>query len=204
MGVSKSELRFYNGGKLAPTKFSVTPQIQFAPVFRQVTRPSSIHKNPALAPRVFSNPSTFAALEAILNFFARENLMKSSNKLIAGLALTLLLSACTSPRPKKFESLSLGQTKSDVIDLIGNPKISKREKGRDFWIFSYFEGEQEFRKSVEFEKGKVVKLSPTRPFPDPESEIEKAGSLQEFEEKGRLLKKNPDEGFKDVDGGKDE
>ncbi len=130
--------------------------------------------------------------------------MRSLNQLALCFAFLFLISACTTPRPKKFESLSLGQTKSDVIDLVGNPKISKREKGRDFWIYSYFEGEQEFRKSVEFEKGKVVQLSPARPFPDPESIIEKADSLEDLESKGKLIKKDSDSGFKDVDGGQDE
>ena len=57
-----------------------------------------------------------------------------TNRIISTLALSLLLFGCASTQ--RMNNVSLGMTKSEVIDVMGNPDVSKCADGVEYLIYA--------------------------------------------------------------------
>ncbi len=106
--------------------------------------------------------------------------------------LFLALTACaTATVEQSLERVNAGMDKDEVLRTAGSPRRTFREHGQDHWIYVYFKGDVEMNRIVVFEDGKVAKLGRPRTKAVWEKELEAA-------------KKDPDSGFKSIDGGKDD
>jgi len=76
------------------------------------------------------------------------------------IALPHLLLGCQSLSMSTFEKVENGMTKSQVLDLLGNPQTSQRRKGKDRWIYNIVDTSSDSRlplvREVVFEKGVTV------------------------------------------------
>lgn len=113
----------------------------------------------------------------------------------------ILLTACSTAVKDSFAKITVGSTKSDVLEKVGNPKFTQRENSTDTWIYSYYEGEQEYRRNIIFVDGVVTNIGPSSAYPSAEQELNKTKSLEEYESVGKKIKGKKKENFKDVDGG---
>lgn len=52
--------------------------------------------------------------------------------------------------------------KTQVLDLVGNPKRTVRKDDGDLWTFVYYVGDQHFERDVRFTDGHVALISPAR------------------------------------------
>lgn len=68
----------------------------------------------------------------------------------------LFLSACQTPRIVEFESVNLGEQKTDVIEAVGNPTVAQRKSGQDRWIYRLYDKDILVEKWVIFQEGYVV------------------------------------------------
>ncbi len=117
---------------------------------------------------------------------------------------TLLIAGCTT-FSQSMDRIRAGMDKDEVLSRLGSPKRTFRENGLDNWIYLYFQGDQEFRRDVVFESGKVIRV--TRATLSRKSsfhlELENSNSVEEFEAAVRAQQKKS-EGFKYIDGGPNE
>ena len=79
--------------------------------------------------------------------------------LMVTLAGFFLLS-CATPVHRAIEEISVGDDKGKVLEEAGNPKHSARRDGQDLWIYRYYKGDREYRRSVRFEESKVSYIGP--------------------------------------------
>lgn len=77
------------------------------------------------------------------------------------LAMPLLLAACQTPTWKNFDQVRAGQYKDRVIEEIGNPTVTRRVHGQDWWIYNFENHpDGEMRREVHFESGRVIYAGP--------------------------------------------
>lgn len=76
--------------------------------------------------------------------------------------------SCVTPLPKALEQVELGMDKSQVLEKLSHPRRSHRIRGQDEWTYTYYVDGQEFSRSVFFEMGKVVHISPAHPVMPPQ------------------------------------
>lgn len=125
-----------------------------------------------------------------------------ASKYWLSVVILLLISGCSTPMSKGLDSVQVGMNRAAVLEAAGNPKFTQRAQSQDTWVYAYFEGEQEYRRPVIFVDGKVTEIGTPRPHPDPEKDLKKAATLEEYEAAGKKHKKSKkDEDFKDVKGG---
>ena len=77
--------------------------------------------------------------------------------------------------------------KAAVLETVGNPKRTYRDRGEDHWIYVYFDGERELSREVVFEGGKVERVTRARAKTNWDKELENNSS-------------SSDSGFKTLDG----
>lgn len=111
----------------------------------------------------------------------------------------LTLCGCATSVPRALDDVRPGMDKDRVLETAGNPKRTFREAMQDKWIYTYFEKDQEWRRVVVFEEGKVLRV--TRPVgkEDWVKDLERSSSMEEYEHKARALQKRA-ENFKSIDG----
>lgn len=92
------------------------------------------------------------------------------------LILILALTACSSmPLDEAINRVQPGMDKAYVLDVVGNPRHTYRERGQDHWIYIYFQNERELSRTVIFDGGTVAKVTPARAKPNWEKEMEALG-----------------------------
>ena len=111
----------------------------------------------------------------------------------------LLLAGCATNLPRALEEIRPGMDKDRVLEIAGNPKQSFRENGQDRWLYQYFNNDKEWKRELIFDDGKVVRV--TRPLGKEEwvKELERSGSMEEYEQKARAHQKKASN-FKSIDG----
>ncbi len=112
---------------------------------------------------------------------------------ILGLGLIWgLLTGCASTPQRGLEKLEVGMDKSQVVELMGSPLHSQRQKGQDIWTYRYFKDDQEWFTRVTFKQGRVIDVESTdQATLRARQQLEEASSLEEFEE--RALRLSPEE-----------
>ncbi len=108
------------------------------------------------------------------------------------------LAGCAS-FPETMDRIKAGMDKGEVLEILGNPKRTFRENGLDYWTYLYFENNQEWRRDVVFEGGKVIRV--TRPTPTAKSgwqrDLENSTTIEEYEAKARAINRKS-ERFKPI------
>jgi hypothetical protein len=124
-------------------------------------------------------------------------------RILVWLGFFMLVACASNTVSTALEKVRVGMDKDKVLDAAGNPKRTFRESMQDHWIYTYFKDDHEYRRDVVFEDGKVVKI--TRPVAreDWMKDLEKSGSMEEFEHKAREHQKKAGN-FKSIDGQADE
>ena len=97
---------------------------------------------------------------------------------------------CSSLPPNRVEQVREGMDKAQVLEQAGSPKRTFRTNSQDHWVYVFFRKDEEFSQQISFEDGKVVQIA-------------RATAKQNW---GREIEnmKNPDAGFKAIDGGPDD
>lgn len=102
------------------------------------------------------------------------------------MALFLVLAGCSStPVQKSLDQIGPGMDKDQVLEKAGNPKRTYREEMQDHWIYVYFTDQKEWHREVVFESGKVVKVTSPTGKEQWEKDLDKANTMEEFEQKAR-------------------
>jgi hypothetical protein len=99
--------------------------------------------------------------------------------------LTLCLAGCAASVPRDLDSVRVGMDKDRVLEVVGNPNHTYRAEQADHWVYTYFNGDHEMRREIIFDEGKVVKISHPLAREDWVKELERTGSMEEYEQKVR-------------------
>jgi outer membrane protein assembly factor BamE (lipoprotein component of BamABCDE complex) len=79
---------------------------------------------------------------------------------LVGAALSLALNACSTPQSKALRHVEVGMTKSDVLEIVGDPARTGREHGQDRWAYVNYEGKANSTIYVFFDDGHVTYVGP--------------------------------------------
>lgn len=80
---------------------------------------------------------------------------------------TVLFSGCATPLHQAFSKVHLGDDKSTVLEALGSPKHSVRENGEDRWTYRYYRDNKEYKRTLTFEKSKLIFMTEEEPIMDP-------------------------------------
>ncbi len=76
-----------------------------------------------------------------------------------------IFEACQSSPIKEFNKITLGNDKSDVIELIGGPNWYDRREGTDRWTYIIFQDGVQLEREIRFSEGIVAYVGePVKPF----------------------------------------
>lgn len=109
------------------------------------------------------------------------------------------LAGCTT-MSQQLEQVRAGMDKGEVLSAVGNPKFTFRVNGQDHWAYFFNNANQEWRRDVVFEDGKVIRVTrPTSGKDKSQREIEGAQNMEEFEAIAREQQRRNGK-FKYIDG----
>jgi hypothetical protein len=77
---------------------------------------------------------------------------------LTALFFTFMTIGCQTYPAHKFNSISLGMEKGEVIEQLGSPKFSNRRQGVDRWIYHFYQYDKKMVKEIHFQEGKVIYL----------------------------------------------
>ena len=86
-----------------------------------------------------------------------------------------------------------GMDKSQVLDILGNPKFTKRQDGKDTWRYIYFKNNTKISKSYTFHLGHIDKIGATKVKPVLLDQAMAATDMNEYERKIKLYQQAQDE-----------
>lgn len=99
-----------------------------------------------------------------------------------------------------LQQIRAGMDKSEVLNIAGSPKFTFRQNSQDHWAYFYHSGNQEWRRDVVFENGKVIRVTkPTSGKDKSQRELESSNSMEEFEAIAREQQRRSGQ-FKYIDG----
>jgi outer membrane protein assembly factor BamE (lipoprotein component of BamABCDE complex) len=90
---------------------------------------------------------------------------------------------CSTPAHMAFDTIQVGQSKSDVVEIMGSPQKTIRVKDQDQWVFVFFQGDEQIVKGVSFENGRVIAIEQFRSETPLERELKNVSSMREYEDK---------------------
>ena len=117
--------------------------------------------------------------------------------------ILLLLTGCATSVPLALDEIRPGMDKDQVLEKAGNPARTFREAAQDHWIYSYFRGDEEWRRDIIFDSGKVIKVSRALSKNNWMSNLENSESMEEYEAQAREHEKRANN-FKSIDGQADD
>lgn len=117
---------------------------------------------------------------------------------IGVIGIFVALVGCATPAHKALNSLEIGMDKDDALQIMGSPWISRRVQGKDYWVYRAYKDDQQYRREITFEQGKIISMSPLRPYPDPTEDIKNSSNIDEFEKAAKAKSQAYKKGFKDV------
>ncbi len=112
------------------------------------------------------------------------------------ISAVLTMVSCTTIQ-QSLQQVRAGMDKGEVLQTVGNPKFTFREDGQDHWAYFYEGNNQEWRRDVIFDNGKVIRV--TRPLNKEkwQKDIEGSSTMEEFEAIAREKQKRSSN-FKDI------
>lgn len=128
-------------------------------------------------------------------------------RIFSVLALLLIIgisTGCASHKNHNLDSISVGMDKDDVLRLSGSPWITRRINSKDLWIYRFYKGDQQYRKEFTFEEGRIVKIKPTYPHPNPENKLIEADNIDDYKKAAEAKSSAYEKGFKDVEVSNDD
>ena len=108
------------------------------------------------------------------------------------LALTLtgvamVLCSCQTSQRKTFDRIQVGMDKSTVVEALGSPTATRRQKGKDRWIYEFRDGPQEpATREVDFNEGRAVYVGPKHVPPISAEEQDRLNEVANAEEQRHL------------------
>ena len=120
------------------------------------------------------------------------------------LFLPLFLLGCATTLKDSLDYVSPGMDKADVLEISGNPWLTRRANSRDMWVYRYYEGDQEYHRQLTFEDGKIIAIGPAQKHPGEKEQLIKADSMKEYENAAKKQRAGYEKGFKDVDKAADD
>ena len=91
---------------------------------------------------------------------------KIINYLLGLLFLTSSVFGCSTAMHKAVNDVKPGMDKSDVLELLGNPKYTKRSNSTDIWKYKFYKNDTLMSKKIYFHSGSVIKVGRTIVRPD--------------------------------------
>ena len=113
--------------------------------------------------------------------------------------ILLSLTACASNLPRELEQVRTGMDKDEVLQSAGDPKHTFRLNSQDYWTYVFFRNDQEWRRDVIFESGKVVRISQPSAKQNWLRDLENTTTMDDFEQKAHAHQKASTH-FKPIDG----
>ena len=98
-----------------------------------------------------------------------------------------------------LKQVRAGMDKSEVLQIVGNPKFTFRENSQDHWAYFYSSGSQEWRRDVVFENGKVIRVTKPAGKEKWQKDIESSKTMEEYESIAREHQKKSSK-FRPIDG----
>lgn len=105
------------------------------------------------------------------------------SEMLVFIGFVLSTAGCSTPAHVAFDTIQVGQSKSDVVEIMGSPQRTFRVKDQDQWVFVFFQGNEQIVKGVSFESGRVVTIEQFRSETPLERELKNVSSMHEYEEK---------------------
>ncbi|MFZ4404459.1 MAG: outer membrane protein assembly factor BamE domain-containing protein [Pseudobdellovibrionaceae bacterium] len=84
-----------------------------------------------------------------------KSLYKNLSPLMFLLCILCFTLGCQTSMVKQFEQIQSGQSKHDVLELMGSPQSSQRFHGKDRWVYVLYKDGQAVEKEVHFTEGAV-------------------------------------------------
>ena len=91
------------------------------------------------------------------------------------------LSGCATPLPRALDKVEMGMAKDEVLEIAGNPRRTRRWKGKDEWTYVYYVDNQEKHTEIHFDQGKVVFKGDRDKAVNLKEQVEKSRTLEEYE-----------------------
>ncbi len=116
-------------------------------------------------------------------------------------ACFIYLSGCATSSHQLFQQISVGNNKSEVLEILGSPSKTYRQKEQDIWIYFVTDQNQnqEPLQQIIFKDNKVIKIIPQSkdnsadgvpPSSEESSGLMKAQTWKEYEREVEKLHKN--------------
>jgi outer membrane protein assembly factor BamE (lipoprotein component of BamABCDE complex) len=67
-----------------------------------------------------------------------------------------LISGCAHDEKSAVNKIQMGMTKSEVLELVGNPNHTSRRLNNDVWLYVYDSGDNGGKTEIYFQEGKVT------------------------------------------------
>lgn len=117
--------------------------------------------------------------------------------------LSLLIASCVRPVHREIEKVRIGMDKGQVLELVGGPKHTQRNKGRDAWIYQYYRDHAPLKKTIYFRAGLVESIGKTSLRFTPSSSPQTAdtaptSNYSDYEKWVRERQQSWIEGFEDI------
>lgn len=119
-------------------------------------------------------------------------------KVLSIFAILWSITACSS-LPENLQQVRAGMDKDQVLQIAGNPKFTFRENSQDHWAYLYFSNNQEWRRDIVFENGKVIRVTKPVTKEKWQKALDGASTMEEFEQIARE-RQVLSEKFVDLDG----
>lgn len=108
-------------------------------------------------------------------------------KLLISSGLALLIASCASNMESELRKIQVGDDKSKVLELVGDPRRSVRIKDKDRWIYTYQKDGHEQSERIDFKNGKVIRGAEKSGKDDEDVTPENAETYEAYEKS--VLKK---------------
>jgi outer membrane protein assembly factor BamE (lipoprotein component of BamABCDE complex) len=104
---------------------------------------------------------------------------------------------------ESMQHVRTGMDKAEVLNILGDPKFTYRENSQDHWAYFYNANNQEWRRDIVFENGKVIRVTKPTSGKNKSQKLESSENMEEFESIAREQQKPRGE-FKYIDGQPDD
>ncbi len=102
--------------------------------------------------------------------------------------ITALVTSCATKPHQALERLEVGMDKSQVVELLGAPQRSHRQRGHDLWVYEYLQDGQPLVTRVTFSQGRVANIQTLRQADlEAQRRLRQSQSLEEFEKEAQKL-----------------
>lgn len=85
--------------------------------------------------------------------------MRTFRILFFNFAVLFLAVSCASNFDSDLKKIRVGDNKSQVLEILGNPRRTSRYKDTDRWTYTYLKDDVDHVQNIDFQNGKVIKIA---------------------------------------------